>query len=157
MKLRIAVLGTIALAASMAALAQPSTDAGVGTWTLNVEKSKFEAGSGLKSETRTYEETPDGLRMTSNLQTANGESHTETTTYKTDGKSYPVSNNPNIDTIKVARVSNREVRSTQLRAGKVVGHLTRVVSKDGKTMTITIEVTTPSGQSEHEVRVYDRQ
>ena len=156
MKLRIALIGTFALAASVSAFGQAATDAGVGTWTLNVEKSKFDSGSALKSETRTYTETSDGLRMSADVQAANGQSHTESTTYKTDGKPYPISNNPDIDMIKVTRVSPREVRATQFRAGKEVGHLTRVVSKSGKTMTITSDVTTPSGQTEHQVRVYDR-
>jgi hypothetical protein len=157
MKPWMAFLSTVALAASVTALAQDSTDAGIGTWTLNVAKSKFEPGPALKSETRSYEMTPDGLRMTSHVEMADGQSHVESTTYKFDGKSYPVSNNPNIDAVKVSRVSSREVRATQMRDGKVIGHLTRVVSKDGKMLTMTSDATTASGQKQHEVRVYDRQ
>jgi len=37
MKLRIALIGTFALAASVAAFGQAATDAGVGTWTLNLQ------------------------------------------------------------------------------------------------------------------------
>lgn len=157
MKLWIALTGTLALATSMSALAQSSTDAGVGTWILNVAKSKFEPGPAPKSETRIYEDTPDGIRMTLHVETADGASHTETTTYKTDGKPYSASGNPNLDTVKVKRVSRWEVRATQLRSGKVVGTLTRTTSRDGKTMTVASEVTDPSGRSEHDVRVYDRQ
>lgn len=43
-----------------------------------------------------------------------------------------------------------------MRNGKVVGHFTGIVSKDGKTYTATVTVQA-SGQTEHEVRVYVRQ
>jgi len=39
----------------------------------------------------------------------------------------------------------------------VIGHLTVVESKDYKVLTITSTFTTPAGQPEHDVSVFDRQ
>ena len=157
MKLRIALVGTFALVASMSGLAQSSSDAWIGNWTLNVAKSKFDPGPGPKSETRTYEMTPDGVRMTVHVEPASGEPRTEISNYKLDGKPYPLSNNPDADAVAVTRVNSREIRATELRGGKVIGHVTRVVSKDGKVLTMTNSMTTAAGQSQRESRVYDRQ
>jgi hypothetical protein len=41
--------------------------------------------------------------------------------------------------------------------GNAIGHLTRVVSQDGKSMTITVEMINAPGTVEHDVTVYDRQ
>jgi hypothetical protein len=44
-----------------------------------------------------------------------------------------------------------------IKSGKVIGHLGRVVSKDGKTMTVTVDETNAKGAKVHEVTVYERQ
>ena len=56
-------LMSLVLAASVTMLAQTSKDAHIGTWKLNVAKSKFSPGPGYKSETRTYEPTADGYKF----------------------------------------------------------------------------------------------
>jgi hypothetical protein len=43
------------------------------------------------------------------------------------------------------------------RGGKVVGHTTRTVSKDGKTLTATTNLTAPNGEKTDSVLVFDRQ
>jgi len=138
-------------------LGQPHSDPGVGTWVLNVAKSSFKPGPAPQSETRTYEATPDGIRLTVQQVGGNGTAITETSTYKLDGKPYALTGNPNIDALEITRVDARETRSNEMRNGKVIGHLTRIVSKDGKSLTITVTIRTVSGQTEHAVRVYDRQ
>src|SRR5262245_23751630 len=54
-----------------------------------------------------------------------------------DGKDYPVTGNPDWDTIAIKRIDAYKVEVTPKKAGKVVSTNTRVVSNDGKTMTIT--------------------
>jgi hypothetical protein len=44
-----------------------------------------------------------------------------------------------------------------MRQGKVIGNFSAVESKDGKTLTATSTFKTASGNTEHDVRVYDRQ
>lgn len=154
MKPWIAFLGVVSLAASMIALPQGSSRSLIGTWTLNVAKSTYDPGPAPQSETRTYEATPDGVRMTAQIETADGQSHTVTVTFKADGKPYPETGNARVDTVKVTRLNARESRATEMRGGKVVGHMTRVLSKDGKVLTMTFDMIDPKG---HEVRVYDKQ
>lgn len=154
MKPWIALLGVISLAASMSGFAQQGADPLIGTWILNVAKSKYEPGPAPKSETRTYERTADGMRMTSQTESADSQTRTVTVTFKADGKSYPETGNPRVDSVKVTRVNAREGRTTEMRDGKVVGHMKRVLSKDGKVLTMTFDMIDPKA---HEVRVYDKQ
>ena len=41
-----------------------SADPSIGTWKLNVRRSSFHPGPGFQSETRTYEEQKDGVKVT---------------------------------------------------------------------------------------------
>ncbi len=151
------LLAALAFSLPAVLLAQSSSDPGAGTWVLNVAKSTYKPGPAPQSETRTYENTADGIHLTVHMVRSDGTAVTETSTYKLDGKSYAFTGSPDIDAIKVTRVNDHESRGTNMRGGKVVGHLTRVTSKDGKTLRITVTRQTASGQTEREVRVYDRQ
>lgn len=121
-------------------------------------KSKFEPGPAPKSETRVYEATSDGsTKVTVQTTTASGAAATRGSTYKYDGKSYPVQGSANYDSIALTRVSASQVKTTLMRGGKTVGEIDSVLSKDGKVGTMTYTFTTPSGVKEHDVIVYDRQ
>ena len=157
MKPWIAFLGTVALIASVATPGRGSTDPAIGTWSLDVGKSKYEPGPAPKSEMRTYESMPDGtIRLTIHINMADGTSVTQTTTYRRDGSPHIITNNPNIDSIETLPGKGGGVRTTYFRAGKVVGHMTTAYSKDRSVLTMTQTLTRPSGQSEHDVRVYER-
>ena len=54
-RLKLSAVLSLLLATSATMLAQAQKDAHIGTWKLNVAKSKFNPGPGSKSETRTYE------------------------------------------------------------------------------------------------------
>jgi len=47
--------------------------------------------------------------------------------------------------------------ATLKKSGKVVSNARRVVSKDGKVMTLTITGTGPKGEKMHNVGVYEKQ
>ncbi len=158
MKPWIALIGTAALIVSVAAFGQGSTDPAIGTWTLNVAKSKYDPGPAPKSEMRTYAATPGGgVHLTIQIETADGKLVKQTTTYRRDGKPHELTNNPNVDSIETLPANGGTVRVTYFRGGKVVGHMRTSYSRDGKILTLTQTITTPSGQSEHDVRVFDRQ
>jgi uncharacterized ParB-like nuclease family protein len=143
-------LGTGAV---LAAEANPA----IGTWQLNVAKSKFSPGPALKSQTRTYAETPQGIGLTVTTTAADGKPSTTTLTFKSDGKPYPATGSPDFDTVSVTRVNARTVHSKQMMAGKTVGTGVRTVSKDGKTLTFAQKGTHADGTKYHDVLVYDRQ
>lgn len=153
-----AFVGTVALIVSLAAFGQGSSDPAIGSWTLNVAKSKYEPGPAPRSEQRTYEVTADGnIHLTIHIQTADGQSITQETTYKRDGKPHALSGNPNIESIETFPIKGGAVRTTYFRGGKVVGNMRTSYSKDRKVLTLTQTIVRPSGESEHDVRVYDRQ
>jgi hypothetical protein len=54
----------IALGSGFAAHAAAMSDPAIGTWVLNVEKSKFTPGPAPKSQTRIYTQTADGVTLT---------------------------------------------------------------------------------------------
>lgn len=156
-----AILTTVIAAAlltvgAVATAEAPAANPVVGTWVIDLAKSTFNPGPPPKSDTRTYAQTADGLSMTWKYVGADGKEIIVETTFKADGKDYPVKGSPNFDTLAVTQIDSRSVKSEQKRGGKVIGHSTRTVSADGKVLTLTGEGTTPSGAKFDNVWVYDR-
>jgi len=73
-----------------------------------------------------------------------------------DGKDRPLIGNPDADVLSLKRVDNFTTEFTQKKAGKVVSTGTRVVSKDGKVLTITTKGTNARGQAINDLEVYDK-
>jgi len=134
-----------------------AADAVVGTWKLNLAKSTFSPGPAPKSQTRIYAESAQGMTVTVKTTAADGKESTTTLTFKDDGKSYPVSGNPDFDTVSATRVDALTLHSTQMKAGATVGTGVRTVSKDGKTLTFAQKGTHAAGGKYDDVSVYDRQ
>jgi hypothetical protein len=151
------VFGSIlALALSVAHAASPD-DPVLGTWKLNVGKSKFTPGPGWQSQLRTYMATPDGVSVTWTGIDAGGEKMQVRYTYKYDGRDYPMTGSASYDTLNAVRVDAWTVRSEEKRDGKTVGIAVRAVSRDGKVLTITDEGTNRKGRAFSQVLVFDRQ
>jgi hypothetical protein len=91
----------------------------IGTWKLNVEKSKFAPGGELTAGTRTYTESAD-----------------TTLAKKIDANTWDF-----------------ELK----KGGKTVGHVHRVVSTDGKTLTVHNSGAQLSGAKGDETLVFDKQ
>jgi hypothetical protein len=106
---------------------------------------------------RTYSATPDGLKVVIHTVTATGESHDMNASFSYDGKQHPASGSEDYDTVAVTRTGPNDSKSDFIKGGKVIGHLTRSISKDGKTMTITTDMTNAKGVKVHDVGVFDRQ
>jgi len=130
----------------------------LGTWTLNLARSSYQPGPLPTSHTRTYERLPGRrIRLTIRIRTADGRTLLEHATFRVDGRPYAIDGNPDIDAFRVVRVGPWKTRATQLRGGKVVGHVTSIVSRDGRTRTMDMTFTTATGQVQHNVLVFDRQ
>jgi hypothetical protein len=156
--LRMLVVGTVLSAVSGAtAFAASAADPAIGTWTLNVEKSKFSPGPAPKSGTRTYAQTADGIAVTFNGVAADGSPTSGKSTFKYDGKDYPMTGSPDFDTLSLKRVNATTVKSVQKKDGKVVGWTTRTVSAHGKVLTLSSKGTNVKGAPFHSVAVYDKQ
>src|SRR5215813_14138859 len=120
---------------SMSSFAQ--TDPSIGTWKLNLAKSKYSPGPPPKSQTLTFEAVGKGVKVTNKITDAEGKPIDIQFTVNDDGKDYPVTGSPDVDTIAWKRIDAYTVESTRKKAGKVLSTATRVVSKDGKTLTLT--------------------
>jgi hypothetical protein len=133
------------------------TDPSIGTWKLNLAKSKFSPGPPPKDQTLTYEAVGEGIKLTVKGTDGEGKPIDSQYTANFDGKDYPVTGNPNWDTVSLKRIDAYTVEFTRKKAGKVVGTGTNVVSKDGKTRTITAEGVNAKGEKTSSTAVYDKQ
>jgi hypothetical protein len=142
-------------------LASAQNDPLIGTWKLNLAKSKYTPGPPPKSQTITYAPAANGLKATVDGVEADGKRMAYGYTAMFDGKDYPepgVGVPNGADTIGgLKRVDANTVESVGKKGGKVVQTTKRVVSKDGKTLTITTTGTNEKGQKTNTVTVYDKQ
>ena len=131
----------------------------VGTWKLNVTKSKFTGASAPTSETRTEVAQGDGFKVTYEGIAADGRPISYSYTTNLDGKDSPYSGRePNgADTLAVTRVDANTRTVIHKKAGKTLYTTRGVVSKDGKVLTITSKGTNAQGQPISVTRVWDKQ
>lgn len=155
--LALALMNVALLLPASVTHAADAPDPAIGTWNLNLQKSKLDSSMpAVKSAVRTYTASPGGLTVSQHTTDANG-SHDSGSAFTYDGQQHPVKGVTDYDSVAVKRVGTHESKSDLYRDGKVVGHLVRTVSKDGKTMTITSELTGAKGNKIHDTAVYDRQ
>jgi len=135
-----------------------AADSNVGTWKLNLSKSKFDPGPAPKGETLKIEAVgADGIKFSSDGTDADGKPTHYDFQAKYDGKDVPVKGNPDWDAISYKRIDANTVEATTKRAGKVMGSGKVTVSADGKTRTVMQTGTNAAGQKLNNVRVYDKQ
>jgi hypothetical protein len=153
------------LAASIVACSQPreqhaaasERDPVIGTWTLNVAKSNFGGGLPVRSQTVTFDSTAQGFRVTSETVALDGSVSRSSYTARYDGKRYPIAGSPNADSVAFARLDARTVERFDTRGNTFVGSVTRVVSADGKTMTVMNKPVGTQGRTVGGILVYERQ
>lgn len=134
-----------------------AADASIGTWKLNVAKSTFKPGPPPVAETRIYKAQPKGVKTT--VRTTWADRLTTTVEYPAnyDGKDYPVEGSRDVDAVVLTRMDDFTSAATLKHAGKDIGVARRVVSRDGKTMTISYKGVNTRGDQVDNVAVYDRQ
>jgi hypothetical protein len=157
MKMPLLVLGTMLLISIPALVASAqSSDPLIGTWVLNVAKSSYTPGTAPKSETRTYTATANGFTYSAKGIDADGKPTANTFTANFDGKYMPLTGSSVADSILMTRDGTNNAKATQKKGNKVVRQNTRVISKDGKTMTITSTWTDAAGKPAKMVEVFDK-
>src|SRR6516162_10101580 len=126
----------------MTATAIYAADPLLGTWKLNVEKSKLPPQvADLKAESKTFEApAPDTIRTTSVFTRANRETSRAVNTLPMDGKDHPTTGRFNgkplaNTTMNFERPDQRHINGVFKRDGKLYGTLKWTVSEDGKTLT----------------------
>jgi hypothetical protein len=144
------LLIVIALTSTAAA-----TDPFLGTWKLNIPKSKFD-GPPPKSSTATITAVGDKRKLTVHTVPANGPELNTESIAADDGKDYPMKGSPTVDTVSVVRLDGRTIERRDKKNGNVVATLRATVSADGRTMTIVQRGMNPRGQAYANTLVYDR-
>lgn len=140
-----------------ATVASAADDPVIGTWTLNLDKSKFHDGTAPKSMTRVYSAGAAGTDMKVTGVNADGSAISQTVTLTYDGKDCAVTGGTVYDTLSLTKVNGSTVKSVLKKDGKVVGHTTRSISAKGKVLTLSTALKTPKGGTTHDVAVFDRQ
>jgi hypothetical protein len=147
----------VALVVSLAGVTVAlAADPNLGTWKLNEAKSKFSPGS-IKNRTVVIAAAGDDVKVTVDGVDGSGQPLHNEWTGKFDGKDYPVTGDPNIDTRSYTKVNERTSTLSQKKGGKVTTSGRIVVSPDGKSRTVTTTVTNPQGQKISTTAVYDKQ
>ena len=146
-----AALAVVVFASGLSAQADPT----IGTWKLNLAKTKYTAGQAPKSTTLVITAAGQGVRLTSDSVLADGSTRKISYTATYDGKDAAVTGTPDYDTVSLKKTATG-MDGSRKKAGKVVQTFSRVVSADGKTMTVTSTGTNAAGKVGN-VQVYDKQ
>jgi hypothetical protein len=151
--------GVVLLVMFAAALALWSADDPMlGSWKLNVAKSKFSPGPALQAETNQVEPYGgNGIKLTAQITRADGTNVTESYAGTFDGKEFSVGGDANVDTAYLKRNDAYTMERINKKAGKPTTTMHYVVSKDGRTKTVTISGTTAAGETVHTVLVFEKQ
>jgi hypothetical protein len=132
-------------------------DPAIGRWKLNVAKSIYRPGViPPKSALVTIEPAGQGIKVT--VRTIGGDGQTTELHYTAyvDGNDYPVKGSRDYDSVSLQH-AGLVVEGTRKKDGKVVQTYQRVLSSDGKTMTVATTWMTAQGQQLNTVAVYERQ
>jgi hypothetical protein len=146
---------TIIFVLALAALAM-AADPHVGTWKMNAAKSKFNPGPPPKSDTLTFTAQDNGIKAKEDYVDANGKAYHMGCAAKYDGKDYPFTGSPDIDTIAFRRIGAYTFNVVLKKAGKEVSRIQEVFSKDGKILTLTEKGKDAKGQDVNNTWVYDK-
>ena len=150
--LSLAMLTTSLLFAATAFAADPI----VGTWNLNVAKSKFSPGQSLTAGTRVYSEANGVYTLEQKLTGKDGKEMSSHVQYS-DGKDMKQALDGGADTTHAKKIDANTWDFDLKKDGKAVGHVHRVVSADGKTLTVHNTGTLLSGRTGDETLVFDKQ
>ena len=152
MKRRLVVYGFIVLCFGVSTAF--AADMLSGTWKQNMAKSKYDpANLAPKSEAVGA----DGLKWVADGVDAQGKPTHAEFSGKFDGKDYPVKGIPVEDTRAYMRIDDFTYEFVSKKAGKVTTTSHMVISRDGKTRTLTTTGTDGEGHKVNNTAVYEKQ
>jgi hypothetical protein len=132
----------------------------LGTWKLNVAKSKFQGAPAPQSQTRTVTQQGNGVKYDFEGTTANGKPFAFSFVTYYDGAEAAVKGTGvpgGADSITLKKANSHKVEGTLRKGGKDVGKVVAEVSKDGKTATVKGTGKTADGKEYSTESVYDKQ
>jgi hypothetical protein len=151
----IVAAATVFLALATVAMA---ADPFVGTWKLNVAKSRFNPGHAPKRETIIITALDNGLRhLTNGIDEEGKATHFNFTAYF-DGKDYSVTGTVPVGlTMALEKIDAYTYEMVGKINGKEIQRRRNVISKDRKTLTRTVTGKNSQGQDINNVLVFDKQ
>jgi hypothetical protein len=153
----------VSLALALAAIVAATTvtaaaDHWLGTWKLNLAKSRYNPPElAPKSQTITREAVEGGMKLVSDGVDSQGKPTHNEYTAKFDNKDYPWKGQVNADTISLIRLDEEYYESTWKLKGEVTITAQTVVSRDGKTLTTNQFGKDAQGRTISNMSVYDKQ
>jgi hypothetical protein len=127
----------------------------MGTWKLNMAKSKIGHGMGTNNVV-TYSPGFFKVKVTIDGFDAKGKRIHSEWTGNFDGKDYPVTGNPNEEMRSYTKVNDRTLNFTMKKNGKVVVTGQIVVAADGKSRTVNASGMNAKGKKVKTMAVYDK-
>jgi hypothetical protein len=127
----------------------------LGTWKLNESKSTFGEGAG-KSTMVVWEKEGDQDKCIVDGIDAVGTKTHSVWVGKLDGKDYPVTGDAQSDSRSFKVSGDRKIEMVSKKDGKEVGDGTIVVAEDGKTRTVTSNMTNAKGEKVTSTLAYDK-
>jgi hypothetical protein len=134
-----------------------AADNWLGTWKLNLAKSKYSPGLAPKSLALKFEASGDAITLTSDGVNADGQPTHGSYTSNFDAKDVPWEGNPDADMACPKRIDANHYSNVWKKDGKVTINAKAAVSKDGKTLTVTQTGKNAKGEAVNNTSVYDRQ
>jgi hypothetical protein len=156
MRKHITVVMTAILVLALATAAMAADDPFVGTWILNVAKSRFQPGRELRSEIIKAEAQDNGAKQVIDIVTADGKSIHIEWAAKYDGRDYPGSGNGGADTIRLIRIDTNTREQVVKKGGKEFATERIAISKDGKTRTTTLKGKDSKGQEFSSILIFEK-
>lgn len=151
------ILARLVISVAITAIGIFGADNSLGTWKRNVDKSKGSGPRTVKSLTTVREASDGGVKVTAKGENMDGTSINSSYTAKYDGKAYPVTGAP-WDTISIKQIDSNTFESeTKKTGGKYHSKGRTVISKDGKTMTLTAKGTDAEGKPTSATIVSEKQ
>jgi hypothetical protein len=132
----------------------------LGTWKLNVAKSKFEGAPAPRSQTRTVTQQGNGVKYDFQGTAADGSPVAFSFVTYYDGTEAAIKGTgvpAGADSITLKKVNSHKVEGTLRKGGKDVGKVVAEVSKDGKVATVKGKGKSADGKEYSTESVYDKQ
>lgn len=129
----------------------------LGTWKLNLEKSRYVPGPSPGSQIRVYEAHPEGIKVTITTVDAEGRKTSVEHPVNYDGKEHPLSGPSQANAIVLVKIDDYTSEAPIKHASGILGTNRRTVSSDGQTMTISYQGTDSRGGAVKNKAVYGKQ
>jgi hypothetical protein len=147
----------LSLAMLLAAVAVAASNPMIGTWKMNVAKSKFSPGPPPKSVTVTSSEDGDWVVNKAEGVDSDGKPINTVNRVKTDGNEYPAEGPSGKGKVTIKQTDPYHWTQVMKLDGGNTITTKGVISKDGKTRTNTVTGTNAKGEKVNTTTVWERQ